>query len=174
MTKAQANALLQAVEDSGIKAYSFDIDDGVHFYNGENSIVKLSDELIVNLHSNTTGGSIKTFAEGSTTIMAAWCEDAHRFSTAGTPEQVQKFMDSLSISLTEEEVQKLVAIHGANYDIKPATGNYVDAFHYLSKKQYDALTPAEQQAYDTAKEKYETEKANYLGKNQAAQITAGW
>ena len=62
-------------------------------------------------------------------------------------------------------------IYGKNVNLNPETGDYVHGFHYLSKKEYDELSPEEKEAYDASKKEYEEAKEKYIGVNQAASIT---
>ena len=67
-------------------------------------------------------------------------------------------------------IKILLEIDKKNYDIIPETGDY-NRFHYLSKKQYEALSKEDREKYDKEKAEYEEKKEKYIGQNSAASIT---
>ena len=90
---------------------------------------------------------------------------------AGDYQQIVKFVERLgSISLNDDELKILLEIDKKNHDIIPETGDY-NRFHYLSKKQYEALSKEDREKYDKEKAEYEEKKEKYIGQNSAASIT---
>ena len=172
MTAAQTEKFLSAVEAAEITMYAFDVDDGTKFiHDGERHLLKYNsgDELLVNI-SSIPGGSHSGYGKGIL-IQTADPTDCHKARLSCHYEQAKTFLESLGTDITEDDLKVILDIDKKNYDLKPETGDYVSGFHYLSKKQYEELTPEEKAQYDASKAAYEKAKAEYIGKNQAASIT---
>ena len=173
MNATQAKAFMDAVEAAGVTEFTFDSDLCSHFHHdGHHGIVKpdYDKECMIAFRSNYTfGGSTKTFAPSIEIIMSDF-GDIHETRVGVTPEQAKAFCESFGLDLDDDEFKVLLQIDGANRNINPVTGDYVNVFHYLTKKQYDQLTPEEQEKYDEAKAAYEKAKAEYLPPHSAAQV----
>lgn len=174
MNATQCKAFMDAVEAAEITTFTFDSDLSSHFRNdGKRNIVKpdYDKECMVAFRANHTfGGSEKTFDPNIEVIVSDF-GDIHEVRTAGNYEQIKAFIESFGgIDMTDDDFKILLEVDGANYNINPVTGDYVNAFHYLSKKEYDALTPEEQEAYDEAKAVYEKAKASYLPPHTAGMV----
>lgn len=174
MTSEQTKAFLDAVKAADIKTFEFDTDLCTHLYNdAEHAIVKVNYDLncAVAIRANDYGGSVKRYTHDVQVVLADF-SDIHEARTAGTADQIQKFLKAIgNIELTDEELRILVKIDNGNYDIIPETGDYNNTFHYLSKKQVSELDEKQRQEYEASKEKYEKEKREYIPVNQAASIT---
>jgi hypothetical protein len=175
MNATQARAFMDAVEAAEVKEFTFESDLSSHFKNdGHRNIVKADydKECMIAFRANKTfGGSVKTFAPSIEIIMSDF-GDIHEARVGVNPQQAKKFIESLGgVELSDEDFKILLEIDGANRDINPVTGDYVNAFHYLTQKQYEQLSEEEKEEYDTKKADYEAKKASYLPKGAAAQIT---
>ena len=172
MTAAQTEKFLSAVEAAEIKMYAFDVDDGTKLINdGERHILKYNsgDELLVSI-SSPVGGSHSGYGKG-VLIMTADPTDCHKARLTCNYEQAKTFLENIGTNISEDELKIILDIDKKNVDLKPETGDYVSGFHYLSKKQYEELSPEEKAKYDASKAEYEKAKREYIGKNQAASIT---
>ena len=168
----QAKKFMEAVEASGIKTYEFDIDNGTHLYHNDNAIAipNMELEAVVAFRRNNYAGSFPVYAHNIQAVIAPF-GDIHQVTTAGNYEQIKKFADVMGVTLDENDLKIVLNLDKANSDIKPQTGNYVDGFHYISQKQYLALSDEEKAKYDSEKKEYEDARKNYIGKNVAASIT---
>ena len=174
MTTEVCKKFLEAVKSADIKVYEFTTDVGSHFYNDNKTrfVIPNHDlEAIIAIRpANFAGASFPTYADKIQTVVANY-GDIHEVRTAGSYEQIKNFVEAMGLSLTDEQAKIMLEIEHSNYDIKPETGNYVDRFKYLSKKQYDELSDEEKKSYDSEKEKYEEARKNYIGQNMAASIS---
>ena len=172
MNVDQCKKWMQAIKAAGIKTYQFDTDLGTHLYHdGVNAVAIPQHDLnaVVAIRANGFGGSHNTYKNNVQAVLSDY-GDIHEVRTGGTSEQILKLVESLGVSLSDEEVKIVVNIDKGNYDIKPETGNY-NQFHYLTQKQYEALSENEKAEYKSEKEKYEADKAKYIGQNMAASVT---
>lgn len=173
MNSTQAKAFMDAIEAAEIKTFEFDTDLCTHLYNdGIHAIVKCDydKECCVAIRSVDYGGSHARYENKVQVVMSDF-GDIHEVRAAGTYDQIIKFIDSYGgITLTDDDLKVILHIDKANYDIIPANGDYVNAFKYLSAKDYEALSEEEKAKYDAEKKKYE-ERNLVPGKNQAARIT---
>lgn len=174
MTTEVCKKFLEALNSANIKTYEFDTDVGSHFYHDGKTRITIPNHdleaLIAIRPANFAGASFPTYADKIQVVVSNYC-DIHEVRAAGTCEQIKTFVESMGSSLTDEEYKIMLEIEHSNYDIKPETGNYVDRFKYLSKKQYDELSDEEKKSYDSEKEKYEEARKNYIGQNMAASIS---
>ena len=173
MTGEQMNLFLNAAEAADIKYYSFDVDDGTHIINDStNHIVKTVGDMLVGISSSNISGSHNLFGNNKIMVTTADCNDCHKARISGDYDQIKTFLQSLGVSdLSEDDLKIMIDINNKNYELKPITGDYVSGFHYLSKKEEDALSPEEKEEYEAAKAAYEKSKAEYIPLNQAASIT---
>jgi len=172
MNKTQCQKWMAALKAAELTCYQFDTDLGTHLMNdGKNTIaIPLDDiEAVLAIRSNNLAGSHNVYASNVQAVLSDYT-DVHEVRTAGTSEQIKKLVETLGVSLTDEQVKIIVEIDKRNYDIKPATGDYVNRFRYLTQKQYEELSEEEKTKYDSEKEKFETEKEKYIGQNMAATI----
>lgn len=174
MNSQQAKAFMNAIEAAGIKTFEFDSDLCTHFYHdGVHAIVKPNYDLecMVAFRANDYGGSVKRYKHNIQAIVSDF-GDIHEVRTAGSFDQIKKFAEAIGgIDFTNDELKILVSIDNANYDIIPETGDYVNAFHYLSKKQIAELSTEERAEYEASLKEYEEKKKNHLQRGAAAQIT---
>lgn len=172
MTEEQTTSFLSAVEAAEITKYSFDVDDGTKIINdGERSFVKNVNGCIVGVTRSNFGGSHTGYGQGGVSIVTSDCLDCHKARVVTDYEHAKTFLENFGADLTDDDLKIMLQIDGKNVELKPITGDYVNVFHYLSKKQYDELSPEEKEAYDASKKEYEEAKEKYLGENQAASIT---
>ncbi len=174
MKGSQTRKVIDAFEAVGIKKYVFSTDMNTHYYNNDNAIIKYvdEDEMIYNIRANTRGGSQKT-SEGNFEIAGAWCEDIHEVVAGVNYDQIDSLISELGMTLSDSDTKLILNINSHNYDIIPMTGDYVNAFHYLSKKEIEELSPEEKTEYEAKLKAYEDAKAKHLGEKQAASITVG-
>lgn len=174
MTGEQTKKVIAAFEAVGITDYAFHTDMMGNYYNNSNGIIKYNeaDELVYNIRSPRRTGSVAS-SEGDLEVATAWCEDIHEVTVGGNYEQIDSLLNELGVTLSDSDTKLLVNIADKNYDIIPVTGDYVNAFHYLSKKQIEELSPEEKAKYEADLKAYEESKEKYIGKNQAASITVG-
>ena len=172
MNVDQCKKFMAGVESAEIKAYQFDIDDGTHLYHdGKTAIAIPNHDLgaVVAIRSSNFGGSHNAYTNKVQAVLSDY-GDIHSVRASGTSEQITKFVAELGVTLTDEQLKVVVNIDKYNYDIIPATGNYL-GFKPLTQKQYEALSDEEKAKYDSEKDAYEKEKAQYIGQNMAARIT---
>ena len=172
MNKTQCQKWMAALEAAELECYQFDTDLGTHLMNdGKNAIaIPIDDiEAVLAIRPSSLAGSHNVYAANVQAVLSDYA-DVHEVRTAGTSDQIKKLVETLGVSLTDEQVKIIVEIDKRNYDIKPATGDYVNRFRYLTQKQYEELSEEEKTKYDSEKEKYETEKEKYIGQNMAATI----
>lgn len=173
MNANQAKKFFDALDAAGIKRYQCSTDLSTHLYNdGVRAIAKpdYKNEQIVAFRSVDYGGSVKRYDKNIQVVLSDF-GDVHEVRAAGDYQQIVKFVESLgSISLNDDELKILLEIDKKNYDIIPETGDY-NRFHYLSKKQYEALSKEDREKYDKEKAEYEEKKEKYIGQNSAASIT---
>lgn len=173
MNKTQCQKWMAALNAAELTSYQFDTDLGTHLMNdGKNAIAIPVDEIeaVLAIRTNNLAGSHNVYANNVQAVLSDYA-DVHEVRTAGTSDQIKKLVETLGVTLTDEQVKIIVEIDKRNYDIKPATGDYVNRFRYLTQKQYEALSEDEKAKYDSEKKKYETDKKNYIGQNMAASIT---
>ena len=174
MTPAQTEKFLSAVEAAEIKKYAFDVDDAYKMMNdGERNLIKYDsgNELLVNICSPTFGGSHSGYGNGGIMIVTADPIDCHKARLTCDYDQAKTFLENLGTDITDDDLKIMLSIDKKNYNVNPETGDY-NRFHYLSKKEYEDLSPEEKEKYDAEKKAYEDAQKNYVGKNQAAMITA--
>ena len=173
MTTEQLEKFIQSAEAAEIEFYTFDVDDGEKLVNdGKRAILKVSGDDVINICSSQFGsGSHSMFGRNSIMVTASDPGDIHKARIGGNYDQIKTFLENYGTSLDDDDLKIMLAINNKNYDVKPATGDYVHGFHYLSDKDYESLSPEEKERYDADKKAYEKAKHDYIGKNQAASIT---
>lgn len=174
MTADICRAFMGAIEAAEVKSYQFNTDLGTRLYHdGERAIAKpnYSIDAIVALRSGNFAGSHNRY-QNKINVVVSDFGDIHEVEAGLSVEQAKKFCEAMDgFELTDDDLKILLNIDGANYNINPVTGDYVNAFHYLSKKQLEELTPEERAEYEAKLAEYEEKKSKYLGSHQAAQIT---
>ena len=174
MTPEQCRKFMTAVEAADMRSYEFDCDTGTRYLqDGKTTITKVDDQdnqVVWFRNMGTYGGATRQY-EANVEIICSNFDDIHAVRTAGSYEQVKKFIESAGLDLSNDEMKVILTIDKHNVDIKPVTGDYVNDFKYLSKREYSELSDEDKKEYDAKKEAYEKVKANYIGKNKAAQIT---
>ena len=174
MTPEQCRKFMTAVEAADMRSYEFDCDTGTRYlHDGKTTITKVDykdNQVVCFRNMGTYGGATRQY-EANVEIICSNFDDIHAVRTAGSYEQVKKFIESAGLDLSNDEMKVILTIDKHNVDIKPVTGDYVNGFKYLSKREYSELSDKDKKEYDAKKEAYEKVKANYIGKNKAAQIT---
>ena len=174
MTPEQCRKFMTAVEAADMNSYEFDCDTGTRYlHDGKTTITKVDykdNQVVCFRNMGTYGGATRQY-EANVEIICSNFDDIHAVRTAGSYEQVKKFIESAGLDLSNDEMKVILTIDKHNVDIKPVTGDYVNDFKYLSKREYSELSDKDKKEYDAKKEAYEKVKANYIGKNKAAQIT---
>lgn len=171
MTSSQASTFISALENAGIKSYSFVTDMSTNFYHdGENAICKLNGDLLVNFRKPQYA-SYRTI--NGVEVLIADLSDIHEGRALGTAEQLKQVANTLGVSLSNDEYAALLGIDKDDVDIVPATGNYIE-FVFLPKDEYDKLTDEQKAEYDEAK-KFENSplpRFKFLGLNQYNMLSA--
>ena len=201
MTQDQVNKIMTAIDAAEIKDYIFINDIPTLFYNNDNAIIKVVEDLMINIRHPIE--SQNKYNDNGVDILATDIVDVHELRITTTAEKLKAFMDSVGGTLTEAEVKLVAQIDKSGVDLEPVTGSYItfrfmtaeeynkadqkkkDAydeakkfemkplinFYYLSKKEYDELDDNDKASYDELKELYDKKKETYLAPNQAAQIS---
>ena len=174
MTGEQMHKFIDAANAAELKCYSFDVDDGTHIINNSSDhIIKTVGDMLVNISSSNIGGSHNLFGTDKVMVTTADCNDCHKARISGDYDQIKTFLETLGVSdLSSDDLKIMLEINHKNYELKPITGDYVDVFHYLSKKEENALSPEEREEYEAAKAAYEKAKAEYIPQNQAAFVVS--
>lgn len=174
MEKQVVEAFMKAVQAANIESYQFDSDLSTRFYHNPKgkSIAKPNYDInsIVSIRSAKQAGSHNVYGKNVEVDVIDFC-DIHEARTAGDYKQIKAFCESIGTLITDEEFKIILEIDKRNMDLIPETGNYVDRFHYLTDAQIAELSEEEKADYKERLEKYEKERNNYLGQNQAARIT---
>lgn len=172
MDVKQCKQFLAAIDAAKIVSYQFSCDTGTNYYNdGDTKIAIPNYDLnaVIGIRSSHTAGSHNIYA-GNVQVMMSDFSDIHEVRTAGTSEQIRKFVETLGVTLTDEQIKIVINLDRPNNGINPETGNYL-RFRYLTQKQYEALSDEEKAKYDSEKKEYEDNKEKYIGQNMAASIT---
>lgn len=173
MEASQVQKIMSAFESADIKKFAVTDDVTGHYYNNDNevTVADMSNELFVNFKKGVHTGVNSVSEDGNVLMSMIPFIDTHIMKFTGTYNQVKQVAESLGLSLDDNQNNIILNIDKKNYDIKPATGDYVSRFHYLSEKQYAELSEEEKAQYDAEKKEYEDNKAKYIGQNMAASIS---
>lgn len=171
MNLSQTKKFLEALKTAGIKTYRFSTDLGTHYYNNEHSVIALDEanEMIYNLRTNN---NIATPSfKGKIELFASDLADIHECGFAGGYDVVKKFIEAYGLPLDDDQLKVLIKIDTDNYDLKPATGDYVNGgFKELSEEELAKLTEEEKAEYNKLLKEHELQKLG-LGNRKAASIT---
>jgi hypothetical protein len=170
MENKHVKAIIDAMKAADIKVYEFLTDNVDHFYNNaDNSIVLYDDSddpgLLVNIKSRYPQ-TIDVFDnnKGNLLINVAACTDIHAFKTGCDFAKAKAFVESLGLTLTEDQQKILIKTNASNRNIKPETGDYL--FRVLSDEEIAKLSPEEKEAYEKAFKEH-----NKLADHIAIQVT---
>jgi hypothetical protein len=170
MTTETMNKLQSAIETSGIKNYQFNVDLGTVLANNGVAFVKDAGGAIACFRRAEYGGATSPF--NGIDVAVADYVDIHEFRTGGSFKAMKDFGEALSLSFTNEELQKMLSFTVDNYKVIPETGDY-NRFVPLSDKAYEALTPEEKEDYDRKKEAAEEAAKKHLTPGFVAHIDLG-
>ena len=152
-----ANKIYSALQSAEIKEYGILIDEAYHFYNNDNGIItKVGDDFVSIMRKSQVVGAEPY--EGETIARMFSSTSIVYFEIGGDFKKIQKFLDEVGATLTDEQKSVLLKIDRTNYNVIPETGDY-HPFKELTPEEYDALSDEEKAAYDAAK------KEDYAVKN---------
>lgn len=164
----QVQAIMSAVNSLEIKEYAFLDDIQTRYYNDDRATIIVDEgrEMLWNIRK-----TMPTENFGNTApviIIGNDFTDIRRFQIMGDAKLIRDFIDELGLTLTEDEIKKILILDNMNKEVMPLTGDYSNIFHYVSKETYDAMTEEEKAEYDAHVKKEEERFA--LPKGTAAQI----
>ena len=168
MQLSQVQTIMNAVRSLEIKSYAFLDDINTRYYNNEKAtvIVDESNEMIWNIRK-----TLPTENYGNTEsiiLIGNDITDIRRFQIMGDSKLIRDFVDQLGLTLSDDEIKKILTLNITNKEVMPLTGDYSNIFHYVYKETYDAMTEEEKEEYDAHVKKEEERFA--LPKGTAAQI----
>ena len=164
MTYEQAQKLEAACEAAGIDTYIYATDMPTYHLNNNKNAFTIIDSDGVHAFSKNGFGGAHNYLPTDSQVCYNFAEfvDVHEFKTAGTKEQIMKFVEQVGLTLSEDQVKILTWIDSVRNDLKPITGDYT--FKLLTEEEYEALTEEEKAKYDAAKKQHDLEKAGISGK----------
>ena len=66
------------------------------------------------------------------------------------PDKIREFIEAMGLNLTDEQKDAVIKINKGNYDINPATNDYILAgFKVLTEEEIEALSEQEKIDYQT-------------------------
>lgn len=150
MTLEGMKKFLNALKTAGIKKWE-GINDiaSVHYYNNDNSF-NLLDESDGTLYNFSRPIPSSPYNNAKTVMVRATnLADVHEVAFGGTFQEVKDFINAFGFSLDEDQTKILVNIYGSNYNLKPATGDYL-SFKELTEAEINALSEEERADYEEA------------------------
>jgi len=161
MESSTVSKIFNALETAGIKEYEVLTDECFHLYNNDYGILVNGGDEIYSISRKSKIVGAEPF-EGETVVRVFNTDAIVHFAFGGDFKQVQAFIEACGQSLTEEQKRVLLRIDRTNYNVIPETGDY-HPFKELTPEEYEALTPEEKAAYDSAKKENNAVKAGVHG-----------
>ena len=154
MTLTGMKKFIEALKSAGVNNWEGVTDINTHLYNNENCVNVLdeSDDTLYNFAG--ASGNASPYAPGSIVVKGVNLADLHEVRFGGTINQVKKFIDSFGLTLDEDQMKILIKIYGANYNLKPQTGDYF-VFNELTEDEIAKLTEEEKTEYEKNKKEFE-------------------
>ena len=162
-----------AIDQAGITKYQIDTDTDYHLFNdtdaGKVIVLDEGTETFYNFRQRVANG-----ADGwNDPIIVTGCtvEDIHMVKFGARPDKIREFIEAMGLNLTEDQEKAVIKINKGNYDINPATGDYILAgFKVLTEEEVEALSPQEKIDYEKNLEIY-NERQKFNKPNQVVEIT---
>ena len=107
MTPEQCRKFMTAVEAADMHSYEFDCDTGTRYlHDGKTTITKVDykdNQVVCFRNMGTYGGATRQY-EANVEIICSNFDDIHAVRTAGSYEQVKKFIESAGLDLYSQKI----------------------------------------------------------------------
>ena len=132
-----------------------------HYYNNAHAfnVLDEANSMIYNFAGSMT--TIDPFGPNQISVKGADLSDIHEVRFGASYEKTKAFIEAYGLSLTEDQLKILVKINGGNYNLKPATGDYLE-FKELSEDQLASLSAEEQARYQEALDAFKNRKKQQM------------
>ena len=161
-----------ALDQAGITKYQIDTDTDYHLFNDTDA----GKVIVLDEGSSTFYNFRQRVANGSDgwkdPIVVTGCtvEDIHMVKFGAKPDKIREFIEAMGLNLTDEQKDAVIKINKGNYDINPATNDYILAgFKVLTEEEIKALSEQEKIDYQTKLNIY-NERQKFNRQNVNVQI----
>ncbi len=163
MTSEALNKIFSAMDTAGIKEFEV-LTDGsfIHMRNNDFDTIKWDgSDLLICIRSEKSPGT--TAFPGNVRVSTIHVDQVEEIRIGGDAKDMLAYLDALGFALEDDEKERVNKINAYNRSIIPPTGDYFN-FNYLTKEEYDQLTPEEKEEYDKALRRHESYKSeHYMG-----------
>ena len=158
MTVESMRKFMDAVKAAGIMDWEVMTDTApTHYYNNDVSFNVLDADNNMMYNFTQTITTVDPYGANQISVKGADLSDIHEVRFGASLEKVKAFIEAYGLSLTDDQLKILVKINGGNYNLKPATGDYL-TFKELTEDQIAALSPEEQARYQEALDAFNKRK----------------
>lgn len=148
MTNSQVQSIISAAENAAITRYCFINDIPTYFYHDERNIVKLKGDLMVGIRKPMQ--TADNYREEGVEVIASDLADIHEARVCADGKKILSLLESLGISLDNEDKDKIAQIDHGTVGIIPETGDYV-TFYFMTAEEYEKASPKKKAEYDEMK-----------------------
>lgn len=158
MTLAGFKKFLEAIKSAEVKTWEAVSDTApTHFYNCDTSINVLDESNEILYNFSAPAGGTDPYSNQRIVVKGADLADIHEVRFGGSIEEIKKFISSYGLTLDSEQEEILIKINGANYNLKPLSGDY-SSFRELSKDEIAKLSDVDKQKYEAALKHYKNSR----------------